>query len=153
MDSYFYSDEYIINCSISYLEVCKDELGEIFSQNKEDISFTLYCIGQILYEIDFYSKREWLDFRIIEDMLEYMLDSNFDSDSMVFGINLLYQYLDVICSKSYINEENYNLLYKKFLDNLRKKEEFFYTNIYIPTYEYDDVIVKITNILEGGNNG
>ena len=42
---------------------------------------------------------------------------------------------------------NYENIYKKFDIELYKQEDIFYTEIFEYTYEHDDLIDKVTNIL------
>lgn len=96
-------------------------------------------------------KYEFYSFLSIKNMICYIIDdiecylsySSFASDL----ISLFNDLIDdkVKCMKN--NSGNYDEIFSHFKERLNEFEEFFYLNIYKCTYEYDDLIDEVTNIL------
>ena len=123
-------------------------INNLFILKIKEIKKELFSVTSKLNESPFF-KREFYEFLKIKDMIEYILEKK-EGNNFKFAEELLIKFSDLISKKgSYFNNiEKYDKLYKEFSNYLNKKEEAFFTEIYSSTFEYEDTVVKILNILE-----
>lgn len=132
----------------SYFKHIKNNIQEIISEmykiSIKEIKSELFFIASKLKESSYFNE-EFLDFLRIKEMIEYIIDNGLNKN-FEFAESLLNKFSKLLYNK--VNFNNYAEYYVGFSNELDSDEEFFYTEIYVPSHEYDETIVKITNILE-----
>ena len=89
---------------------------------------------------------EYYDFLSIEDMVFYILDGGFIEYISLFK-DLLSSFFEIISFKL-ISSMDYQLKYEEFSSDLVDVEQFFYTEIYDPSDDYnEETLVEISNLI------
>ncbi len=118
----------------------KSNSDELINNLKNLFSSIEVVLGQIEeYENEFHN------YCRIEIMSIYILEHDYlSNDNLKFIKEMLNSFYDIINLKS--NFKDYNHAYDKFTSELIKWEQYFYTEIYIPSDNYDEEnLSKITN--------
>ncbi len=126
IDKYSNDDEFL-----NHLKSIKNSLNEISNMMK-----------QINFEYD-----EYYNFASIKKMIIYIVDNlekYFYYSSFI--MLLLEKFEDLIIKKKLLND--YNKEYENFDTFLYEQEDYFYTEIFDYNSKYEDILVKVTNILE-----
>ncbi|MBQ6100113.1 MAG: hypothetical protein IJL02_09695 [Methanobrevibacter sp.] len=134
-----------------------DNLVSLYSENQEFLD-KLGLINELMNNIS--NKLEGLDYfqdefyfflpicsmisYIINDIRKYILFSSFVRNLSLLFCDLITTKISQIKSSS-LNEyeEDFNLFKRNFFN----QKEFFYSNIYECSHQYDDLIVEVANIL------
>lgn len=127
-----------------------DNLVEIYSNDKEFLKYLKFIktslddIGELIEDIDF-PYYEYDNFMSIKKMITYIADdvSRYIKYSSLI-LPLLTAFSNLI---EHQFDSDYENIYEKFDMFLDEQEDFFYTEIFEYTHEYDDLIDKVTNIL------
>lgn len=131
-------------------ELSFDELVEMYSNDKdflsklEYIKISLAEIDELMEDVNF-AYDEYCNFLSIKDMIVYIVNdvAKFLKHSQ-FIITLLTAF-NCLMDRQY--DSDYENIYQKFDKWLYGQEDIFYLEIFDGTHEYDDLIVKVTNIL------
>ena len=103
----------------------------------------------ILSGIDFL-KEEYYEFSSIKDMAFYILDDKSLLPNITIIKDLLNSFYNLIQLKKEFCDEEYELKYDEFSDQLIDAEQFFFTEIYTPSENYDeDLLSELSNLLLG----
>ena len=131
-------------------ELTFEELVDLYSNDKNFLSQLDYIksllddIDELLENINF-AYYEYYNFLSIKDMINYIID---DVGKYIryspFILSLLNAFNNLMDS---LNDSDYGNIYEEFDIFLDKQEDVFYAEIFEGTPEYDDLIVKVTNIL------
>lgn len=137
-------------------ETSLDDLVTIYSNDKEflnklnliiklsdDIAETLE--GLNLFQEEFYyylSIRNMINY-ILRNIKYYILYSSFVHDLSVLFCNLINIKISHLRNSTLNHYTNEFELFKKFY---YEKKEFFYSNIYICSHEYDELVGEVTRI-------
>ena len=131
-------------------ELSFEEIVEIYSNDKcflsnlEYIKNSLAEIDELMEDVNF-AYDEYYNFLSIKDMITYIVSdvAKFLKYSQ-FVITLLTAFNGLMDRR---DDLDYESIYQDFDKWLYKKEDIFYLEIFEGTHEYDDLIVKVTNIL------
>ena len=114
-------------------------------------------ISALLEENPLFNKNESIDFLMIQNMIEYLLENfeNFIKYSQ-FIKELLIDYREIILKKlendlKTINID-YETEYESYESKLYEKKEYFYLNIYRSDKGDEGLIASFANALEGDGN-
>lgn len=92
------------------------------------------------------SSDEYYDFLSIEDMVFYILDYGLIEHISLFEY-LLGSFFEVISFKL-ISSKDYQIKYEEFCSGLIDVEQFFYTEIYEPSENYNiKTLAQISNLI------
>ena len=127
-----------------------EELVEIYSNDNdflnklEYIKTSLYDIAVLMRHLTF-CHGEYYNFMSIKNMIDYIVD---DVGRYIkwssFVVTLLTDFNNLIENQ---NASDYTIIYEKFDICLDEHEDYFYTEIFDETHEYDELVIKVTNIL------
>ncbi len=131
-------------------ELSFDELVEMYSNDKDFLSKLKYIkvsLNDIVLSMRnlSFSYDEYYNFMSIKNMIDYIVDDvgRYIKYSF-FVLDLLRDFNKLMENR---NNSDYDAIYEEFDIRLDEQEDYFYSEIFIGTREYDDLIVKVTNIL------
>ncbi len=134
---------------INNIKNIKNSIKQTLSKIKKDIiniKKELINISLKLREYKFF-KKEFLNFLKIKEMVEYIINKNLiQVKTIEFIENLLINFYNLIDEESK-DMANKNEKLNKFNLFIYSQEDYFYSNIFNSSRQYDDSFVKITNIL------
>ena len=136
-----------IYSNVENIIVQKDEpsLDELIGNIKDSFNNT----ENILSNLDFF-KDEYYDFSSIKDMAFYILDNKSLLRHISMIRNLLNSFYDLLQFKKDSSNEEYEQKYEEFSSLLVDTEQFFYTEIYEPSENYnEETLSEISNSLLG----
>ena len=134
-----------IYSNVEDIIVQKDEpsLDELIGNIKDSFDNT----ENILSNLDFF-KDEYYDFSSIKDMVFYILDNKSLLHHISMIRSLLNSFYNLVQFKKDSSNEEYELKYEEFSSKLVDTEQFFYTEIYKPSENYNEqVLSEISNSL------
>lgn len=131
-------------------ELSFDELVDIYSNDKvflsglEYVKTSLNDIALSMRNLTFVYD-EYYNFMSIKNMIDYIVDDagRYIKNSS-FVLTVFSDFNNLMENR---NNSDYDALYEKFDIILDEQEDYFYTEIFDGTDEYDKLIVKVTNIL------
>ena len=128
-----------------------------FKNETENLKSLMNKISALLEENPLFNKNESIDFLMIQNMIEYLLENfeNFIKYSQ-FIKELLIDYREIILKKlendlKTINID-YETEYESYESKLYEKKEYFYLNIYRSDKGDEGLIASFANALEGDGN-
>lgn len=132
-------------------ELSFEELVEKYSNDKDFLDFLDYIktslndIAKLMRNLSF-PYGEYYNFMSINNMITYIAnDVGKYLKYSSFVLTLLREFNDLLDNQ---NNSDYDALYEEFDIRLDGHEDYFYTQIFDGSNEYDELIVKVTNILE-----
>jgi len=134
-----------IYSNVENIIVQKDEpsLDELIGNIKDSFNNT----ENILSNLSFF-KDEYYDFSSIKDMVFYILDNKSLLHHISMIRSLLNSFYNLVQFKKDSSNEEYELKYEEFSSKLVDTEQFFYTEIYKPSENYNEqVLSEISNSL------
>ena len=130
-------------------ELSFKELVEIYSNDNEFL-YNLNYIKTLLDDIAMSMRNltfphdEYYNFMSIKNMINYIAD---DVGRYIkysaFVLAILRDFNNLVENH---NSSDYDNIYEKFDIHLDRQEDYFYCEIFEGTQEYDELIVKVTNI-------
>lgn len=132
-----------IYSNVENIIVQKDEpsLDELIGNIKDSFNNT----ENILSNLDFF-KDEYYDFSSIKDMAFYILDNKSLLCHISMIRNLLNSFYGLFQFKKDSSNEEYEQKYEEFSSRLVDTEQYFYTEIYRPSENYDEeTLSEISN--------
>ena len=136
-----------IYSNVENIIVQKDEpsLDELIGNIKDSFNNT----ENILSNLDVF-KDEYYDFSSIKDMAFYILDNKSLLRHISMIRNLLNSFYGLVQFKKDSSNEEYEQKYEEFSSLLVDTEQFFYTEIYGPSENYnEETLSEISNSLLG----
>lgn len=143
------------------LEKITNNLKLLYNKNSNNCSNDLIKIIQkelvkianILKPLKIFRK-EYVEFLKIKTILSYILDNidsiDFNHTKRIFEsickFNDLIEF-KILAMENVGLEKHYDMELKKFISYLKDLESFFYLDIYESTGEFDDVIIKMSEVL------
>lgn len=123
----------------------KPSLEELIGNIKDSFNNT----ENILSNLDFF-KNEYYDFSSIKDIAFYILDNKSLLHHISMIRDLLNSFYNLVQFKKYSSNEEYKQKYEKFSSKLVDTEQYFYTEIYEPSENYnEEALSEISNSLLG----
>ena len=124
---------------------------EIYSNDKNFLN-RIECIKSLLDDTADLMRNlnfphdEYYNFMSINNMITYIVsDVKRYIKHSLFVLSLLNDFNNLIDN---INNKEYDIIYEEFDIKLDNHEDYFYTEIFDGTHDYDELTVKVTNILE-----
>lgn len=136
-----------IYSNVENILVQKDEpsLDELIGNIKDSFNNT----ENILFNLDFF-KDEYYDFSSIKDMAFYILDNKSLLNHISMIRSLLNSFYNLVQFKKDSSNEEYEKKYEEFSSVLVDAEQYFYTEIYEPSENYnEETLSEISNSLLG----
>ena len=136
-----------IYSNVENIIVQKDEpsLDELIG----NIKYSFNNTENILSNFDVF-KEEYYDFSSIKDMAFYILDNKSLLRHISIIRNLLNSFYDLVQFKKDSSNEEYEQKYEEFSSGLVDTEQYFYTEIYEPSENYnEETLSEISNSLLG----
>lgn len=134
-------------------EMSIDELIQLYSKDEtffKDLNYiveSLTEITNILAPIDSL-ENEFLNFLSIKRMIDYLLmDIKLFIVYLFFIDDLLMNFFNLIHQKLQKADKDYQNEYDLFVSYLNDKKEFFYTEIYKYSGEFEKTVIEINNLL------
>lgn len=134
-------------------EMSIEELIQLYSRDEtflKDLQYideSLSEITNILAPIDILEK-EFLNFLSIKRMIDYLLnDIKLFIVYLFFIDDLLMNFFNLIHQKLQKADKDYQKEYDLFVSYLNDKKEFFYTQIYEYSGEFEKTVIEINNLL------
>ena len=134
-------------------EIPIDELVQLYSKDEtffKDLNYiveSLTEITNILAPIDSL-ENEFLNFLSIKRMIDYLLkDIKLFIVYLFFIDDLLMNFFNLIHQKLQKADKDYQNEYDLFVSYLNDKKEFFYTEIYKYSGEFEKTVIEINNLL------
>lgn len=128
------TDDFSFQKNITVIKKYMDDLANDFEQIE-------------LFDQEFYyfmDIRRMFDY-ISNDINLYYENITFIKETFKCFKDLIFKKIEVETTKN--TEINYNQEHDEFVEFLNKQKDIFYRNIYKKTSQYDELIVKVTNIL------
>lgn len=117
-----------------------------FLMNKAFIPRLAYCFG--------FDSEEYYNYISIYTMINYILTYKSDEYSKYQSwiLTLLKSFNTLLYKHSELSKEEYTAYYEDFDKWLYEQEDYFYCQVFERTEAYDELIDKVTNILDGDDS-
>lgn len=130
---------------------------EEFKKETKYLKSLMNEVSDLLEGDNLFNKNEFVDFLMIQNMTEYILDnSETYIQNAQFIDELLIDFREIILKKLENDIEpinfDYDIEYESYESKLYEKKEYFYLHIYQSDDGDDDLIVDFVNALEGDGN-